>query len=609
MKVDIETLKDTFQVGYEVFRQSRADASEAWDLYNNRHYNSEQLNRLASRGQPAETFNVVKLFARMLLGYYSTVVNTVRVYPQQYSDVDIASLLNDTANWVLRQNNFDAEGDFIKLDGILSGLFCVYVNVEDTEKTDMFGRKIYDIKLESVPSNEIILDPMSRRPDYSDARYVHRFKWVSEDEFVEMFGQSKLSKVQEYDNHLGEDDTDFDYRYGADFYGRYRKLNNYLVVHCIMKDDRSKYWSVFWCGDVILSKKEITYKKVKFPYRVVKLHDSDIAEYYGIFKDVVESQKAINQALLQIQLAVNSSKALVQSEAVENIEQFAAAFNRVNAVIPVTDLSGIRIENLSQDILQQYTIIDRAFDRIQRTLSINDSFLGMAFASDSGRKVKLQQNASVMALRYITVKLELLYRLIGWDTIHLIQQYFRAFQVLRIADESVGQRWVAVNVPALVPTGRTDQTGMPEMQPVMEAQTDPETGELLTDENGNFIVAPVNLAETQLAFADVDLEIQTSAYNDEDEKNQLMMETMLSGAGGAFLQATNPAGYAKAMALTVRSMKTKYSPDISQIFENTASMLGQDQQMAQQASMMAPQGGQGRMSQQNKLPQNTNEEY
>ena len=608
MKVDIETLKDTFQVGYETFRQSRLDATEAWDLYNNRHYNSEQLNVLASRGQPAETFNIVKLFGRMLLGYYSTVVNTVKVNPQQYGDIDVAALLNDTANWVLRKNNFDAEGDFIKLDGILSGLFCTYVNVVDNGKTDQFGRKMYDIELEAVPSNELILDPMSRKVDYSDARFVHRFKWISEDEFVKMFGKAKLKQVQEYDNHLGEDDTDFSFRYGADFYGRYRKLNNYLIVHTVIRDESDKYWSVFWSGDIILTKKEITYKKVKFPYRVVKLHDSNIAEYYGIFRDVVESQKAINQALLQIQLAVNSSKALVQSESVENIEQFAAAFNRVNAVIPVNDLQGIRIENLSQDIAQQYMIIDRAFDRIQRILSINDSFLGMAFASDSGRKVKLQQNASIMALRYITVKLELLYRLIGWDVIHLIQQYFKAHQVLRIVDESVGERWIQINAPALVPTGRVDQMGMPEMQPLLEAQTNPETGELEEDEEGNFIIAPVNLAETALEFADVDIEIVTSAYNDEDEKNQLMMETMLSGAGGAFLQATNPAGYAKAMALTVRSMKTKYSPDISQIFENTAMMLGADQQMAMQASLQAPQGGQGRMSQQNKLPQNTNEE-
>jgi hypothetical protein len=54
-------------------------------------------------------------------------------------------------------------------------------------------------------------------------------------------------------------------------------------------------------------------------------------------------------------------------------------------------------------------------------------------------------------------------------------------------------------------------------------------------------------------------------------------------------------------------MKTKYAPEISGIFEQTAMMLSQNQQ-AQAQAMQAAQGlGGGSMSQEMKLPQNTNE--
>ena len=61
MKATIEDLKDSFKIGYEAFEYSRREANGIWDLYHNRHFTDEQLSVLSNRGQPAETFNVIKL--------------------------------------------------------------------------------------------------------------------------------------------------------------------------------------------------------------------------------------------------------------------------------------------------------------------------------------------------------------------------------------------------------------------------------------------------------------------------------------------------------------------------------------------------------------------
>jgi hypothetical protein len=284
----------------------------------------------------------------------------------------------------------------------------------------------------------------------------------------------------------------------------------------------------------------------------------------------------------------------------------------VSGVIPVKDLNGIRLENLSREVLDQYTIIDKGFDRIQRILSINDSFLGMAFASDSGRKVKLQQNATITALRYLTGRVEQFYRQLGWDIANLVKQYYTAHQVVRIADEVVGQRWVELNKPMQIWTGQMDpNTGEPIMQYEFEEVLDPATGEPLIDDDGNYVFAPIPEQGTDIAFTDVDIEIISNTYNDEDEKNQLMLETVLAGNVGNLLAQINPAGYFKAVSLSLRTMKTKYSPDIAEILNQTAMMLGGDPAAQQQASLMA-QGASdvsSQMSSQLKLPQNTNEGF
>jgi hypothetical protein len=531
------------------------------------------------------------MFGRMLLGYYSTVVNNIQVSPEQIDDIDTAAILNDLVDYIFRTNNFNAEGDKIKLDLILTGLMCCYIEVKETGEYDEFKRPKYKINISHVPSMEIIPDPMSALEDYSDARFIHRYRWVSREKVVEMFGKSKLKMLNSYDNHLREEDTEFVGKYHAEFVGEYKVYDNYLIVHSILTDEEGKSWSVYWSGETILDKKEITYRKVKNPYRLHKLNVSHKAEYYGIFREVRATQHAINQAILKIQLMVNTQKAFVEENAIDNIENFTDQFNRVNAVIKVKDLSGIKIENLTREVLDQYTIIDKALDRVQRLLSINDSFLGMAYASDSGAKVKLQQNASVVALRYATSKMEQFYRLLGWDILNLIQQYFTAHDVVRIADTFEGQRWVEINKPLMLPTGRVDEYGQPEMRYEFEEVIDPATNKPLIDKEGNYILAPIPTMETEIAFTKADISVDSVAYDDEDEKNQAVLDSVLNGPMGNLLSQVNPAGYFKLGSLAVKNLKNKYSLEMASVIDETAQMLSPQQAQAMQNGQLDGQTG------------------
>ena len=611
MRPVIDDLKDSFKVGYEAFYPSRLEAERVWNYYHNRQYTEAQQATLENRGQPKETFNIVKMFARMLVGYYSTVVNNIRVTPTQYSDIDIAALMQDVINYEFSRNRFDIHGDQIKLTGVVSGLMCCYTSVKDSGRRDQFNRPIYRLDLASVPDYELVLDPLSTKDDYSDARFLHRFRWFSKDAMVRAFGSSVVEKLAPFQNFTDAEEADYEYKFDSYFSGQFRTDDAYLVVHSVIEDEQGKRWSIVWHDDIILEKKEITYKETRWPYRVQRLHSSDRTEYYGIFRDVLEAQDSINQAIVKIQQMVNTEKVFVEEGAVENIEDFTRRVNRVNAVITVLNLGGIKIEKMTADVQQQYIIIDKALDRIQRVLGINDSFLGMAFASDSGRKVKLQQSATIMSLRYVTARIEAFYASLGKDMAGLIKQYYTATQVLRIADEIVGERWVSVNQPMMEPTGQINARGEPEMAPILLEKLDPASGEPMVDDAGNIILAPVSEPGTDINYAEVDITIEAAAYNDEDERNQLLIETMMSGQMGQMLAQVNPSGFFKVASLVTRVTKTRYSPEISRVFEETAQMLQSNQQASQQAQAMAAglPSQVGQMSQSLKLPTNTNEEY
>jgi len=608
MKAEIQDLKDSFKVGYEAYEASRKEANAIWDLYHNRHYTQDQLAVLERRGQPAETFNVIKLFARMLVGYYSTIVNNVVASPVNPRDRDNATLLNDAIAHAFEDNRFDILGDQIKLSGLVSGVLVCETTIEDTGARDAFGRPINRINYDHVDDSEMVFDPSSKKDDYSDASFLHRFKWLTEDAVIRTYGKKALEKLDAYHNFLNIDEADFAFNYGFEYTGYYKVFNNYLVVHTVLEDSEGKRWSCHWSGDVMLSKKEITYQDCRWPYRVQFLHSSNITEYYGIFREIAQSQHAINQALIKLQLMVNSEKAFVEKNAVDDIDDFTTRFNRVNSVIPVKDLKGIKVEQLSREIMDQYTVIDKSLDRIQRVLGVNDSFLGMAYASDSGRKVKLQQSATIMSLRYITARIESFYRSLGEDTARLIRQYFTANQVLMVTDEVVGERWVELNKPV---TEFVQGPNGPEERPILLPEIDPATEDFVQDEEGNIVMAPVNEFETEFKYMDFVIRIDPAAYNDEDEKAQLMLESVMSGQIGQMMSQINPAGFFKMSALAMKSMKTKYSPDIVQVLDETAQMLGGNPAAQQEAQAVAQGGGAPNgaapMSKALKLPQNTNE--
>lgn len=587
MKRDIETLKDSFKIGHQAFKKSRQECEKVYRYFHNNQFTDTQLAKLRKRGSPAETYNILKLYARMLLGYYATVINDIQVIPRKFSDTVTASVLNDLVDYTLQSNNFLSEADKLKLDIILGGLMCCYESVEPTGETDEFGRPEFEVKLTHIPIQEIILDPMSRKGDYSDAKFIHRFKWITEEDLKTSFKNSKnLKNLIAYQNFLNIPEAEFS-KFAGDFDNIYKKFDNYLIVHSIVKDgDRS--WSIFWSGDYILDEQEITYRKVKNPYRIQRLYETNTPEYYGIFRELLETQDAINQALVKIQQMVNTQKAIVQQDAVENLSDFEDAFNRVNAIIPVKDIAGVQIINLTREVGDQYNIIDSATRRIKEILGINDAFLGIAYAQDSGKKVQIQQNASIISLKYLSTKIENFYRLLGWDILNLIQQYFVAHQVVRVADNYNAEKWVEVNAPFIA----VDSQGRQRL--LLEEAIDPETNKPLTDEDGNIIMSPIPTAETDISFTKADVKVESVSYNNEQEQSQTLLDSFLNGNTGQFLAQLNPAGYARAVALSLKNMRNKYSPELAEIMLQTAQLIEQQQQIMQmQQAQTAPQQTQG----------------
>jgi len=590
----LQECRDAYKISEEQFRGSIEEGKETINLYHNRHYTEAQLQKLAENGQPAETFNVIKMMAHAMIGYMETQVNEIQINPRYMGSAVTALLLNDVTSFIFEQNDFETMNKKIKLDGLLTGLMVCYEEVVPTGRTDDYGRKLYETKISHIPSWQCRIDPMSMLDNYEDARYFHHFKWMPEKQVKKLFGEAVIDKMTEYYNFLdGDREADYDRQFTGREQGRYKQHDNYLIVKTIIEHE-GKIWSVIWNDEFILEKVEVTFKKVRNPYRITKMSNSDKAEYYGPFRDITETQYAINQALLQIQLLVNTSKAFVEDNAVENIEEFRELFNRVNAVI----------EDMSRDTQAQYLLIDQALSRIKSVLGINDSFLGQAFASDSGRKVQMQAQSSGSQLTMVVDRVKFMFKMIGTDVVNLVQQFYTGEQVFRIAEPLNAEHYVQINKPIEQMHGY-NEAGEAVTSLVWEEEIDPNTGEPMEDEDGAIMMTPLNDPDSAISFSEVDIKIVTSNAMNADERNQLLMETMSNGPAGQILMQTNPAAYCRSLAMQISEFGTKHSLEIARLLMETAIGIEQgsiDPRLAQvggdlQAIMGAAMGGQAGGSQ------------
>ena len=571
MKPTITNLQDSYAISRDVYKDSDVEAQQVIDMYHNRQFTQAEIDILEERGQPVETFNIIKMFSNAVEGYMESTVHDVQVKPRYMTNPTAALLLDDVVQYVLDTNEFQHEGARCVLDGILTGKMCVFYDIVDTPKSDDFGRKIKELKIEYVPSSRVRTDPMSERDDMSDARFWHMFKWVDAETFKQKWGSRKEKRAESYSTYGVEDGAaQFENKYNMRLTGKFNEWDNYLVVHTIMKDG-DKTWSVLWHNDIILEKKLVPYNKVASPIRTVIMSRSDKAEHYGIFRDVIESQKAINQAVIQIQLLINTKKAFIEKDAVEDVADFKDSFNRVNEVVVVTDLQGIKIEDLSRGVLEQYGIVDKALERIQKVLGVNDSFLGNTFASDSGRKVNLQQASSMSQMTPVVKRIKLFYKLVGQDIVHFVQQYYTASQVLRVSDKVNGDGYLALNQPMMMPQEDGSEA------PVYDEDIDPDTGEPMEDENGNMLMTPLNDPDTDIKFSDVDIKVEAVPFNNASEQNQLLFETFLNGPTGQAVLQTNPAGFYKIAGMNISEFGTKSAPMIAQVLYETGQMVSQGQ--------------------------------
>jgi hypothetical protein len=184
-----ERLEDVTSYLYDWQMDANMDfqfaALDQWDKADKKRLNEE--------GRPALTFDRTRPIIASVAGAEITNRYEPKFLPRDadLNDVDVpfSEAGNKVYKWIRDRGNFENAESAAFQSSLICGVGCTEYYIDYEEDPDGM------IMLDRVPIWEIGWDPTSVKPNYTDARFVMRDRWVDDDEIISRFGAENFEDV------------------------------------------------------------------------------------------------------------------------------------------------------------------------------------------------------------------------------------------------------------------------------------------------------------------------------------------------------------------------------------------------------------------------------
>ena len=495
--MEISKVRDWFKQAVDHGSEWRKLAREEYDFVRGKQWSEDDKAALTEKGRPALTINKIRPHLNILSGYQRVNRYEVNFEPRTSDDFESCELRKGVTKYIMDNCDYNDVESAVFMDGIIGGIgwFHVFYN---WDYTAMEG----EIDIERISPFDIYTDPEARKPDYSDAKFLCRAKWVDKDELCDIYPEHAddiLSEFRRYD--MDEKEADM---VGTEPLWYNRDLKKVRLIECWYKEREmqtrymmadgtisdvpppiptviaspfqvpvDKVRLAVIMGDIKLEEMDSPYQHGFFPFVPFTLYhygEGDVP--CGVVRDVKDPQREINKKRSQILHILNTqgnSGLITETTAMteEQQERYRKYGSKPGAIIEVNDgtLAGGRIREI-QPSAPPVGLIQSAQESeadIPKITGINESMLGISAPQQSGRAIELNQRQAVTNIAPFFDNLRkskraIVQQLWGYKGHKgLIPQYYTEEKVFRIVGKTGEEQFVTVNQQVQMQDPQTGQ--------------------------------------------------------------------------------------------------------------------------------------------------------
>ena len=449
--------RDSFDKWAEVKRKEVREARDSWRYYHGNQWTKEEIAELRKRKQPIITVNRIKRKIDGLVGLDSRYRQDPKAYGRTQKHEQEASVATAAIRFVMDNNDWPNLSDECILDACVQGVMVVEQKFEEDGET---GEQT--IRFKRVSPDRFFYDPFSVENDFSDARYLGTWAWLSLNDAVDLFPE------KEAEIKRARDDSISGGNYEAS--DRERRLEWYdakrnLVKVVEMWKRKGGVWNYcFFTGSDILETGESPFfdgaGKPCHRYEAQSAYIDEEGDRYGLVRDMRSPQDEVNHRRSKLLHQLSVRQTWGRSGVVKDINEARLQMARPDGHLEMEGEfnQDWGIINQNDQIAGQAQLLQESKDEIEN-FGPNQALIGQGGVSDSsGRAIALLQAAGMAELalffgRIRSWKLRVYKR--AWQN---IRRVWTTERMIRVTDDPQSPQYLTVNELTI------DEFGMPKIQ-------------------------------------------------------------------------------------------------------------------------------------------------
>jgi hypothetical protein len=446
-------------------KEWRDDNQKNFEYIDGEQWSANERCVIEGRGQQPTTINTILPTVDMVCAVASQQQADIQVIGRENSDEAMASLLTALLKHVLDTCHYDYQEKTGIREAYVGGRSWFEVGIFADER----GKDL--IKVDHIPWENVYLDPFSRKPDASDARFIIKSKWIDRDAVKSLFPEAEqmIDTVFEDDYHGQEFEAQMNSSGRSEFYWDSRS-NRVRVCECyykrpekvtikILNEDTGREQEkeiikdvlhyVIFADELILQGSATDHSKNTpeldidiYPIVPMFCRRDRKGRPCGIVKNLIDLQDQINKLNSKFMWTLASNRLIMEEGATNEVEKIREEYQRPDGVVVLNSggLSKIRVDDKYRDLSYMSNHLNFLLATEQRISGVNDSMLGLGGTNErSGimQSTRISQGASMQTsiLENMFYARECIARVI----LKLIGKYYTDYRIMQITEPN-GER-------------------------------------------------------------------------------------------------------------------------------------------------------------------------
>ncbi len=473
----ISKLVEWFEAAEEATENSRKASERDRDYYDGKQLTSAELKKLRERGQPDIIINRIQPKIDYLLGFEASSRTDPRCFPRTEADEDAAEAATDALRYVEDSTSLDQKFSNVWEHMLIEGFGGVELVVDEQSG---------DIDVVEWDWDRLFCDPYSRKPDFSDARYLGGIVWMDADESKEKWVHAEEAiniTLNENTSSKTYDDRPWQKWVSGKSRPRVR------IVQMYHREGGQWKWCIFTKGGK-LDGGDVPFvdqKGMSFcPLFLQSAYVNRENERYGLVRIMIGPQDEINKRRSKALHMLTVKQVVLERGAVDDVDMLRKELAKPDGVIERNPGFELEINRDDQNITGHLNLLQEAKNEIE-LIGPNAAMMGKQRGSPSGRAILANQQGGQTEISRILDRHRNLKRRVYEGIWNLIRQYKTQEWWVRVTDDEKKSKFVGLNRPVTYgeQMGRDlEKKGLPPEEIVAaieQAMQDPVQGPMMSE--------------------------------------------------------------------------------------------------------------------------------